>query len=690
MSMPTKTGQEQILAPLFTHANALLIGALGIVLCMIIMPISPGLLDFFLAVNMVAAITILINAIQGGAPSGLTTFPATLLVATLFRLGLNIASTRLILTKGEAGKIIHTFGNFATDGNVMAGLILFFVVAIIQFIVIAKGAERVAEVSARFSLDALPGRQMSIDADLRAGQISMEEAKQERQSLHEESKLYGAMDGAMKFVKGDAIAGLVIIFINILGGLMTGIVQQGYSPTQAAIHYTTLTIGDGLVNQIPALLLSMTAGFVVTRVSNQKNNHSLGSTMCQQMVQTKTLLSSACLIFLLGFIPGFPLVFFWLLALLFVAAAFFLAHFSKRQKQNVAPLDHLLVEQVGGDFCGAALPFVLEVGPQLYKTFKNDARWSTCFGVLYPRVCLFLSEQMGMIFPPIKIRINNTFTHSTYYQIQIHEVPVDRGLMLPKHCALPVGLDSQCMAIKPQQTTHTWHGTPIQLWDLAQKTALQKNGMRFFEPEEMLLRHLVRVLKKHAADFMGIQETKNLLDAMESQYPELVQEVVPKAMSLQKLTDILKRLVDEGIPIKDKRGILEALATLNPDSKDAVSLTEQVRISLTRTMTHLYASANAEIQAITLSTAIEDEIRGSIQKQGSECYLALPPERISALRSQIAAAFQNPSHPAIFLTQTDIRRYVRQLITSEIPGATVLSYQELEPHITIVTKAHVT
>lgn len=683
--------QESVFSRVTRFGNLVLVTTVACVLAMMMLPMPPTLLDFLLATNIVGAVTLLLVAISVTDSMKIATFPTLLLLATLFRLGLNISSTRLILTDGYAGKIIQTFGHFATGGSLLVGGIMFLILTIVQFVVIAKGSERVAEVAARFTLDALPGKQMSIDADLRAGMITQDEAKSLRDTLHRESKMYGAMDGAMKFVKGDAIAGIIITLINILGGLFSGVILRGLSMSGAGNIYSILTIGDGLVSQIPALLVSITAGFVVTRVTDEKSNQSLGSEMGTQLTsQPKALLVAGGLAFLIGWIPGFPTLLFTLVAAGLATISIYLTFNIKKMALAPEPVENYVItpESQIAEQLGNAVPLVLEVGPELYQVFQNDPRWTRCFGTLYPKLKLYLSHQMGVVFPELKLSIHEGFSQTFRYRILIYEVPVDYGVLTPHHCSF-LGEKNQIDSLDidpPENTTETVHGTKVALWDVGKKEALSKQGVSLFGPEEMLLRHLARVLNKHAGDFIGIQETRNLLNRVELSYPELVREVVPKMMSIQKLTEIVKRLVEEEVPIKDFRLILQTLSCAQPENKDSVTLTEQVRIGLRRTITYRHLKEGNQLSTFTINPQIEDEIGKAIQKNGAECYLALPPDRLQIILQAFKdCLWQNQIDPSqcVVLTNLEIRRYVRKIIEEEIPELAVLSFQELDPKVLI-------
>jgi len=670
------------------------VGCVACVLAMMILPLEAWILDFLLAINMVGSVTLLLVTLSISDSMKLATFPTLLLISTLFRLGLNLASTRLVLGYGYAGHIIETFGNFATGGNLLVGFVMFLILTIIQFVVVAKGAERVAEVSARFTLDALPGRQMSIDADLRAGLLGQEEAKKLRDDLHRESKMYGGMDGAMKFVKGDTIASLLIAGINLLGGMGTGMVQRGLSFKESVQTYSLLTIGDSLVNQIPALLVALTAGFIVTRVSDEKKENSLGKDIGQQILsQPRALLTGAFLSLGMGFFPGFPLFFFGLLSAGLAWVAVTILKKIKQETSAPLPVDAYKVEDENqrAEKIGLPTPLALEVGYELYQVFTQDPRWVHFFGQLYPKLRVHLTNQMGVVFPELKLIVNVALSKSFKYRLRVFEVPVDTGLLNPHHCTMIGEVPNRDKNITGQipESGQTMHGTPISLWNLKEKESLAREGLNTLGPEEMLLRHLKRILKKHAGDFVGIQEMRHMLSRVEIQYPELVREVVPKVMSIQKLTEVVKRLVEEGIPIKDFRLILQILSCNQPENKDPVTLTEYVRMGLKRTITFMHVQEGSRLGVAILDDKLEDEIRSGIQTNGSESYLVLSPDRLTQINLAIINFFQKEninSRYCILLTLPDIRRYVKKITEHDLPELAVLSFQELDPKIVIEQK----
>ncbi|MBX7148183.1 type III secretion system export apparatus subunit SctV [bacterium] len=663
----------------FTHL--FLIGGLSFVVVMLIYPLHSWMLDVLLAINIMATLTLLFVALSVGNPMKLSTFPSLLLVATLFRMALNVSSTRLILTTGEAGHIIHTFGEMVTGGNLAVGFVIFVVLTIIQFIVIAKGAERVSEVAARFTLDALPGKQMSIDADLRAGLLTSEEAKTARDNLHRESKLYGSMDGAMKFVKGDAIAGILIVFVNILGGFAVGVLSNGLSLSKALSLYTILTIGDGLVTQIPALIMTITAGFVVTRVADEKNTRSLGADIGREILEKpKTLIGASGLSLVMSCLPGFPFLPFAFIAALLSGAGLLILYIAHKKIQEPMPIEsHLELTDDQSIAPAPASAFSVMVSPYLFNLFSKEDRWKNLFGHMLPKMRRYLGQYMGIHFPEVRLIASPQAMGMHHYSLLVYGEEVDQGTLYPDSCLVAGNTEGS-------SEMNTTHGSRFGLWDLNKIEWLKNQGFNALKPEEMLLRHIAKTLKIHAAEFVGIQEVRHMLDMTEAHYPELVKEVFPRYISLQKLTEVVKRLVEEGIPVKDMRRILETIAVSQPDMKDPVTLTEQVRIGLSRTITQMHANGR-EIHAVLLDKNVEEEIQSGIQKNGSENYLVLDPANIESIIKQVSEGFDRITPEInkkfVILTQLEIRRHVKKLLDAYFPNITVLSFQELDPRFAI-------
>lgn len=668
-----------------------LLAALFITLGLMLVPLTPALVDMMLIVNLMASLMLLILGVSISDPLALFSFPSLILVTTLLRLGLNISSTRLILSTGEAGSIIHSFGHIVTGGNLFVGIVIFTILLIVQFLVVAKGSERVAEVAARFTLDALPGKQMSIDADLRAGLISNSEAQKKRAELITESKFYGAMDGAMKFIKGESIAVLAITAINVIGGFLVGMLSQNLSFEDAARIYTTLTIGESLSAQLPAFLITVAAGFLVTRVHAAGEEHSLGEEIGQQIFnQSKPFYSIAMISIVLAFFPGFPKPLFFAVAVILLGLGLFIQKQHKNGEQEKESLHHIKVDDKDGlGRLGCTYPLLLELSPTLYAHFLADPRWQDCFYHLYPKLRLHLSRKTGVPFPELKIETNEAFPPH-HYAIKIFEIPVDQGFLAPKHGLIrnPNNKVNSGL-IGHGKSAATIHGTPVLLFEMNQKNALRDRGLNLIAPEEVLLRHLALTLKNHAKEFIGIQEVRNILSHLEEDHAELVREVVPRLISVNKLTEVIKRLVDENIPVNNFRLILETLSVCQPDTKDPVTLTEEIRIGLKRVINHLHARGGTKLPAFLLDPELENEIASGIRRSGSECYLVLDPTRLRVISTAVVNAFANHglrASDAVILTTIETRRFVRKIIENDLTETAVLSYQELEANLIIDTQ----
>jgi len=493
----------------------------------------------------------------------------------------------------------------------------------------------------------------------------------------------------MKFVKGDTIAGLVITVINVLGGLSAGVFQRGMTVGMAAKQYTVLTIGDGLVAQIPALLVSLAAGFIVTRVSDKDSDKSLGGEIGAQIfVKPMALLTASGMSVLLAFVPGFPTALFLSISLFVAAFALALLWRSKKVARDMESIEQHRVDPISdGTDLGHATPLVLELGTEMYDKFLEDDRWRVCLNELFPKLKSHLSHQMGIPYPELKIKVNETMAPERY-MIKIYEIPVDEGFLSPQHCVVRDELDnaSKIKLQTAEKKTETVHGTSVMLLQLRRHQELIEQGIKVLSPEEMLLRHLSKVLKKHASDFIGIQEVRDILTNVEHHHPELVREVIPRMLTIHKFTDVIKRLVEEGVPVKDFRLILETLSGIQPEGKDPVDLTEMVRMGLRRVITHRHVDSQNRLACFGLDIEMENEVSKAIQKRDGECYLTLPPDRIEAIGRAIGLAYRNhklAEKEAVILTSSEVRRYMRKVIETELPDVVVLSYQELDPKVLI-------
>jgi type III secretion protein V len=686
-------GGERTLRMIAGSSDLILAFIIICIMMMLIFPVSPHVIDVLIALNLAASISLIFVALYIQKAVNLSIFPSLLLITTLYRLGVNISSTRQILLQANAGDIIYSFGHFVVGGNYVVGGVVFLIITIVQFIVVTKGAERVAEVAARFTLDAMPGKQMSIDADLRSGLIDTHQARDLRLALAKESQLYGAMDGAMKFVKGDAIAGIVIACINIVGGLIIGVMQMGMTIGQAAKTFSLLSIGDGLVSQIPALMIAITAGIVTTRVSSEKKDSHLGKDISEQLLkQPKAFIIAAGVLFLMAFVPGFPPAPFVVLAIGVGFIGFMVIMSAKKAARKAtagispAVMDAEGHKTVAGDTeeYALTLPVVLEVGTELSKLIKKDKQGLTFIDQMIPKMRHALYQELGVRFPGVHVRTDSFILGPEEYAIHLNEVPIVRGKVLLHHV-----LTNETEAILqkydiPFVTTNIGHMTT--LWvEEKYVDILKKAQIKYWNNLEVMVLHLSRFYRQYGSEFLGIQEARVMLEFMEKSFPDLVKEVM-RLVPMQKFTEILKRLVQEQISVKDLRTILESLSEWAQAEKDTVLLTEYIRSSLKRYISYKYSLGQSVLSVYVLDPEIEDMVRGSIKQTSAGSYLALDPDSVQLiLHAMRNAIVPTPAggQPPVLLTAIDVRRFVRKLIEGQFPDLPVVSYQEIVPEIRI-------
>lgn len=666
---------------------------LGVVL-MIILPLPPAMVDFMITINLAISVFLLMVALYIPSALQLSVFPSLLLITTMFRLGINISSSRQILLHAYAGHVIQAFGDFVVGGNYVVGFIIFLIITIIQFIVVTKGAERVAEVAARFRLDAMPGKQMAIDADLRAGMIDATQARDKRSQIQKESELYGAMDGAMKFIKGDVIAGIVISLINIVGGLVIGVTMKGMTMAQAAHIYTLITIGDGLVSQIPSLLISLTAGIVTTRVSSDKDTN-LGKEISSQLVkEPRALLLSAGATLGIGFFKGFPLWSFALMAVLFAVLGILLI--TKKNSPGkkggasstttVGAADGAAASGENSDDYALTLPVILELGKDLSKLIQQRTKSGQSFvDDMIPKMRQALYQDIGIRYPGIHVRTDSPSLEGNDYMILLNEVPYVRGKIPPNHVLTNEVEENLSRYNLPFITYKNAAGLPSTWVSTDALTILEKAAIKYWSPLEVIILHLSYFFHRNSQEFLGIQEVRSMIEFMERSFPDLVKEVT-RLIPLQKLTEIFKRLVQEQISIKDLRIILESLSEWAQTEKDTVLLTEYVRSSLKLYISFKFSQGQSAISVYLLDPEIEEMIRGAIKQTSAGSYLALDPDSVNLiLKSMRMTITPTPpgGQPPVLLTAIDVRRYVRKLIETEFPDIAVISYQEVLPEIRI-------
>lgn len=659
------------------------------VIFMMILPLPTLLVDVLIGINMGLAVILLMVAVYLGTPLEFVAFPSVLLVTTLFRLSLSITTTRLILLQADAGSIIETFGGFVVGGNLVVGLVIFLIITVVQFLVITKGSERVAEVSARFSLDAMPGKQMSIDGDMRAGVIDVDEARKRRSEIQKESQLYGSMDGAMKFVKGDAIAGLIIIAVNILGGIAIGTLQNGLSWTEALELYAILTIGDGLVAQIPALFIAITAGIIVTRVTTDRSEN-LGTDICNQVAsKPQAILIGGGLLFAFALIPGFPTLTFIIMATAVTACG--LVIIRKSKTKGASKYKPLTAFAAAGQPASQAqlneteeftytVPLLVDLAADTENAIDLDILNDE---ILKIRKALYLD--LGVPFPGIHLRINHGL-RGGHYKIHLQETPIAEGKILANQILVREQEEQlELLSIEHQSKVELLPDVPA-FWVAGHhQKSLDDLNVSYLTPPRVLSYHLSIILKRYAQDFIGIQETRFLLEKMEDQYSELVKEA-QRLLPIQKITEILQRLVSEDVSIRNLRNILEALVEWGQKEKETVLLTEYVRNNLRRYISYKYSNGQNIMPAYLLDRHLEDVIRNGIRQTSSGAYLALEPSATRSIVEAAKASIGNPeqiSHVPVIITSMDIRRYLRKLLERDLHQVPVLSYQDLTPEITI-------
>jgi type III secretion protein V len=629
-------------------------------------------------------------------PLQFSVFPTMLLFTTLFRVGLNIATTRLILLQADAGEIIYTFGEFAVGGNFVVGAVVFLILTIVQFLVVAKGAERVAEVGARFTLDAMPGKQMSIDADLRAGVINMEEAQKRRAEVQMESKMYGAMDGAMKFVKGDSIAGMVVTVVNIIGGTIIGITQRDLGAAEALQVYGILTIGDGLVSQIPSLLVAISAGILITRSGD--TNDDVGAQVGKQFfAQPRAMQMAGGLIFLLALIPGFPKP-----QLFTLAAAVFLfgkmLSYAKSNRQKPGPEEQLqktLAPMGGkrpasssktGEEFAPTVPIILDISPDIATAMDYD---SLNGELVELRRALYFD--LGVPFPGINIRPNPNLS-SFAYVLNLNEIPLATGQLLKDHVIVREKRSNlDLLGISYIEGDSFLPGVESLWVPKEDQVKLAKAGIVCMEHSRILAYHLSLLLTRHASSFIGMQETKFLLDRMEERAPDLVREAT-RLLPIQRISDIFQRLVQEQVSIRDLRTILQALIDWAPKEKDAVMLTEYVRGALKRQISYMYSKGQNMLPVILMEPTVEETVRKAIRQTSAGAFLSLDPQtsqRILNAVGDAAGKYRHSTQKPVLMVSMDIRRYVRRLIEPKFYELSVMAYQEVTPEISVQPVARI-
>ncbi|MGI6113225.1 MAG: flagellar biosynthesis protein FlhA [Mahellales bacterium] len=653
------------------------------IVMLIIIPLNDVIIDVLLSFNIALSIIILLVTLYTKEPLEFSIFPPLLLITTLFRLALNISSTRLILRDGYAGSVIATFGSFVIGDNLIVGFIIFLIIVVIQFMVITKGAERVAEVAARFTLDAMPGKQMAIDADLNSGLINEQQAKQRRLKIQKEADFYGAMDGASKFVKGDAIVGIIITVINIVGGIAIGSLQDNLELTEVINKYTLLTVGDGLVSQIPALIISTASGIIVTRAASDSN---LGQDLFKQLSSQPIVLPVAGgTLLILGSIKGMPHVPMYALAILFI----YLGYKLKKANAPTPEEEEQVIEQQLEDIRKPENvmsllnidPIELEFGYGIIPLADGNQG-----GDLLDRVVMIRRQcalDLGIIVPIVRLR-DNIQLQPNEYIIKIKGIQVARGeVMFDHYMAMnPGDIDEEIPGVK---TTEPAFGLPALWITEEQRDKAEMVGYTVVDIPSIISTHLSEIIKRHCSELLTRQEVQNLIDNVKSSYPVVVEELVPKQMSVGEVQKVLANLLRENVPIRDMVTILETLADYINMTRDTDLLTEYVRQALKRVITNRFVEGN-RLLTITLDPEVDEYITDAIQQTEQGIYITLEPKKIKTLVSEISKQVNrlvSMGAQPVLLTSAVVRMHIKKLTQQTMPGLIVLSYNELDPAVEI-------
>jgi flagellar biosynthesis protein FlhA len=676
---------------LLRHTDLLAAVSVVLVVTMLVVPLPSELLSLLITLNIAGALTIVCATMYLGKALDFAAFPSLLLLTTMFRLAINVSVTRLILTTGNAGSVVKSFGEFVVGGNVVVGLVIFLILVVIQFVVVTNGAGRVAEVGARFTLDAMPGKQMAIDADLNAGLITDDQARARRAEIAQEADFYGAMDGASKFVKGDAMAALIITAINLIGGIIVGMLQRGLGFTEATHQYSLLTVGDGLAAQIPALLISVATGIIVTRAASDRD---LGSDIANQILgQRKAPLVAAAAIGLFALIPGLPKLPFLLIAAIFAAIAWAVRNGMPDAKDaDAAARDaaaKAALPKAGDEPMSEVGVDALELAIGFGLVPLVDAGSSGGSSSLLRRVSMIrrqIASDLGIVIPPVRIH-DELGMESHEYVLKVRGSEVTRGRIMPGHL----------LAMDPGDATGKLQGIPTRepafgleaVWvHESQRAEAEALGYTVVDAESVIVTHLTEMIRSHAAELLTRQDVRALLDMLKETNAAVVEEVVPDALSVGEIQRVLQSLLAEGVPIRDLGAIVEAIGDKARTTRDTSLLSEYARQALGRAITAPHLDEQLRLQAITLDPAIEQEVSTSITQTTDGEYLAMDPPRaqaiVTALRAQVEHATARGSRP-VLLCSARIRRHLRRLIAQAQPHLAVCSYNEIAPGIDVET-----
>ncbi|MGC9453854.1 MAG: flagellar biosynthesis protein FlhA [Phycisphaerae bacterium] len=674
------------LTRMLAHNDIMFAIGLGMVLATLLIPLPTFMLDMMLSISIAVAVATMVVVLSTEEPIQFSAFPSLLLFVTLFRLSLNVASTRLILLQGDAGRIIATFGHFVVGGNMVIGLVVFLILVIIQFVVITKGAERISEVAARFNLDAMPGKQMAIDADLNAGLIGERDAKYRREKIVAESEFYGSMDGASKFIRGDAIAGLVITAVNLIGGFLIGI-TRGMTPAESVSTYSILAVGDGLVTQIPAIVIATSAGFLISKSSSHQ---SLSQELVRQFLARSRPLGVAAFLFAaMVFVPNFPKVPFVVLALGTGLLSRALARLEQQSRQAARkseqkeeseeqPVEELLdVDTLS-----------VQVGPRLIQTV--DPRRKGSLSQRIKPLRRKFAEQYGIVLPLVRLR-DNVSLDPNVYQIRLYNHVVAEGRLEPdKLLAMDPGTVQK--RVDGQAAEEPVFNLPALWISRDKKDEAEMAGYTVVDPETVMVTHLSETLRRHAHELLSRDDVQQLVDRLRAKQPALVDTVVGDLVPLGLLHRVLQRLLADGIPIRDLKQILETLGDHAAQTKDPVALTERVRKAIARAITEQHRNAQGCLEAITLDTSLEYDLRSKASQDADG--LSVDPNRALALIQRIADVWKEAMaaghDKVVLLCDSRIRPHLAAMLSRQIPQLPVLAYDEIETGSNVQTVGTVT
>jgi len=671
-----------------SHSNIALVFGMVTILATLLVRMPTPILDALLACSISLAITVLIITLTSKEALELSTFPSLLLFVTLFRLSLNVASTRLILLQGNAGKIIQTFGDFVAGGQFIVGVVIFLILVVIQFIVITKGAERISEVAARFTLDAMPGKQMAIDADLNAGVITEAQANERRLKIVKESEFYGAMDGASKFIRGDAKAGIIITIVNIIGGITMGY-TRGLTIAEAIRTYSILSIGDGLVSQIPSVIISISSGFLVTKISSK---YTVGQDLSKQFLKTSEPLTIASFVIAaMALVPGMPRIPFLMLACGTAFTGRVIAKSEKdRLKKIESPTQKAKTEKQPVEDLLDVDRISVQVGVRLINLVdpRKDSTIFDRIGALRRK----FAQELGVIMPLVRLRDNINLDPSTY-KIKIFDHTVAKGRLEPNmFLAMDTGsanprtssnTDSQNNQneIGGIETAEPVYGLPALWISPADKEKAELNGYTVIDPESVFITHLSETLKKHADELLTREDVQTLVDRLRKQQPSLVGEVIGELVPLGMLQRVLKNLLQNGIPIRELSTILESLGDHASKTKNTDLLTEVVRKSLSRTITEQYKDQTGKVAAITFEPALEHQMTSALRQENESLTLALPAETVMDISTSVANAWKSAMEKGkdniILLCDSRLRAPLAAMLARSVPPLPVIAYDEI-------------